>query len=216
MASTASRRYREIGPAASPPALNPRTMVWTARAHADSSGRYAQTSTGPLPGYGSDEYPPMRDLNNARRETATPEAVTAPALRIRCPACRRVRHDQCERRIGEGECRCLQCWKGEITSAAWRRARDSTDTGLLRASLRDVLALVVQRDDFRRRVLAGGEIDYGACLCGCGRKVIGGRMGPHRRYATAACRQRAYRRRRADLLARNGLAQAEMQVSVTR
>jgi hypothetical protein len=58
------------------------------------------------------------------------------------------------------------------------------------------LLLQAQDKKLREAAAGTGPMRYGYCQCGCGREVIGSRMGPARRYATAGCRQRAYRWRK--------------------
>ncbi len=79
-------------------------------------------------------------------------------LRLRCPACAHVRHDQC---AGIGHCSCRQCHGREIVRDARQRYESSNSTAMLRSALGAMLALDAQRqirqDKARQRAAAGAD-----------------------------------------------------------
>lgn len=122
--------------------------------------------------------------------------MPAAPLILRCAECAHVRHDRCVRRSG-GLCRCRQCWRSEIIATAKRRIESSADTGTLRDSLTEIVALEIQGEISRQKVAHAPPVRYGHCLCGCGIEIIGKRYGRNRLYLNQAHRQRAYARRKA-------------------
>lgn len=115
------------------------------------------------------------------------------SLVLRCAACVRVRHDRCEGRPG---CCCLVCHSRAIRSDAQRRLEGANSTGLLRDSLREVLALLAQRQIRRDRIQRADPVRQGRCWCGCGQQVVGSPYGRRKRYVNRTHQDRAYRARR--------------------
>lgn len=144
-----------------------------------------------LTDYGYDESSAMPALTYVRLNKPIPNAQRGV---IRCARCAHVRHGECDRRSG-GQCSCLQCWGDETKKALSARLRERWDP-----LLADALYQLMQAGDRSLRAARNepGPVRYGTCLCGCGIEVWGSRMGPHRKYATASCRQRAYRRRKRE------------------
>ena len=113
--------------------------------------------------------------------------------KLRCPPCSHVRHDLCQGR--ESGCRCAQCpgRYAEILADARRRADTANDTGLLRDSLNEMIALAVQR------YIRLGQIQslppVPAVCSGCGKKITQSRFGRKRRWCSERCKNRAKRER---------------------
>jgi hypothetical protein len=116
--------------------------------------------------------------------------------KLRCPPCSHVRHDLCQGR--ETGCRCAQCpgRYAEILADARRRADTANDTGLLRDSLNELIALAVQR------YIRLGQIQslppVPAVCSGCGKKITQSRFGRKRRWCSEKCKNRARRERAAE------------------
>ena len=125
------------------------------------------------------------------------------SLLLRCAACVRVQHERCE---GRPECCCQVCQSQAIRSDARRRLETANSTGLLRDSLREVLALLAQRQVRRDRIRLSSPVRQGPCWCGCGEQVVGSPYGRRKRYVDRTHQDRAYRARRAGRELAGGLA----------
>ena len=116
--------------------------------------------------------------------------------KLRCPPCSHVRHDLCQGR--ESGCRCAQCpgRYAEILADARRRADTANDTGLLRDSLNEMIALAVQRYIRLGQIRSLPPVP--AVCSGCGKKITQSRFGRKRRWCSERCKNRAKRERAAE------------------
>lgn len=122
--------------------------------------------------------------------------MPAPAPMLRCPACASYRCDLCP---GPADCACLHNRRA-IMATARQRFETSNDTGLLRHSLGQLLALEWQRQARLERKRRRGPV-AGWCQR-CGARTIG--QTSRKTWCSPRCRQAAYRTRKAERLAAGG------------
>lgn len=127
--------------------------------------------------------------------SGTVRALVPSPERLRCPGCaRQPPPHRCHGR--SSPCCCAQCHGTAIRADARRRMESSNSTGLLRDSVRELLALAAQRQARIDLITRSTPVTV-TCVV-CGRQFAASRFGRRRCTCSGTCRTRLWRQRRAE------------------
>jgi hypothetical protein len=128
--------------------------------------------------------------------TAMPATTSRPSpLRLRCPGCfRKPPPHRCQGR--SSPCCCTHCHGSAIKADARARMQASNSTGLLRDSVRELLALAAQRQSRIDMIIRSEPVTV-TCVV-CARRVAASRFGRRRLTCSGTCRNRLWRQRNTE------------------
>ncbi len=133
--------------------------------------------------------------------------------RTKCPACRKVRHDQCAGR--SAPCRCQQCHYRAIIAEA-QAALAVPVTYAPARLVADLLALLAQRQVRRDAIAHSAPARQGRCaLPGCRQWVVSSRFGRRRLYCCRYHKLRAWQLKKRREASEAGQAAAAAAAELT-